>query len=215
MKTSNIIILSAIGIVASLNIWMVVDAKNKFVSYTSEQEDKIELIEISLPQFSHIVTSGDCKLNVMFSNKNSYSQSSENEAEFKVQNDTLFIDGESQMQISCNSIKSIEMYNNSSVNIEDIDFDFLLVSLRDNSKFVASNAKLQKMDIYSNEQANVIISRSNIDTTNILGKGNSRIGLRGQLSVVRGDFYGESHVSVTGAINTQFSKNENASVRVN
>jgi len=217
MKTSNIIIISTIGILVSLNLWMAIDAESKFESFVSEEEvtEEIEQINIPLENFSHIVVSGDINLNIRNDNNNSIFQYNENEYTTRIINDTLYVSGDSHLSLNCKSIKSIILKGDCKVNTEQLKMEYLLIKTFDNTKAFIKHADIVKLDIYSLDDSRIIMTQSKIDTTNVLATENSRIGLVGALSLVRGEIKDDSNLSVTGANSTQFSKSENGKVRMN
>jgi len=217
MKTSNIIILSTIGILISLNLWMAVDAKNKFENYTKHNtaihvDNKVT--ESSLGDFSHIIVSQSIHLNIETSTKNTISDSGKEQYQSTIINDTLYISGDAFISIKCKSIKSIVLKGESKLNTEDLFSEYLLIKSFDDTRISLNNISLTKLDIYSTNDSRIIMTQSKIDTTNILSTENSRIGIVGTLEVVRGEVKDNSNLSVTGANNTQFSKSGNASINM-
>ena len=216
MKKSNIIILASIGFIIVTNIWMAVDAKNNFESVFTNEDlvTENDATELDLETFSHIVISGDSKVNLKFNNRNTYSIRNNDLAQLNITNDTLYIDENLHVNLTCKDIKSIRLMNNAKLDMEKTNSTYLYISASGNSKFVAQNPTFNKLDIYSIEDAKIIINSSNIDTTNILASENSRIGINGKLEIVRGELTGNSNLSISGANNTQFSKKGNATINM-
>ncbi len=217
MKTSNIIILSTIGLIISLNLWMVSDAKNKFenmIQETKTENTMPNVKTVDLANFSHIVISDQIHLDIETSKKNSISSSNKEKYQTQIINDTLYISGNTFVSIKCNTIKSIELKNECKLNTENLQTDYLLIKSLDDSKVILRNTSINKLEIYSKNDSRIILTQSKIDTTNILASENSRIGITGTLNIVRGEAKDNSNLSVTGANNTQFSKSDNASINM-
>ena len=216
MKKSNIIILASIGFIIATNMWMAVDAKNKFESILSNENLVEENIanQLDLETYSHIVISGESRVNLKFNNRNTYSKINNELAQLNIASDTLYIEENSHINLTCINVKSIKLMNNAKLNLEEINTKYLYISASGESRFTGQNQTLKKLDIYSIEDARIIINNSNIDTTNILASENSRIRINGKLEIVRGELSGNSNLSVSGANNTQFSKKGNATINM-
>lgn len=213
MKTSNIIILSTIGFILLMNIWIIADAKSKFEKMVDQPEIS-ELESVEIESFEHIVISDDAKIVMEFNNKSYYQLSNSQTGSLIVRNDTLYVNQDTKANIYCSNIKSITLSDNAKINIDNLKTDYLIISAFDESKLIANNSFLSKLDIYTQKEAKIIINESTIDTTNILASDYSKIGISGTLEVVRGEIKDESNLSITGANNTQFSKNGNATVKM-
>ena len=216
MKKSNIIILASIGFIIITNIWMAVDAKNKFESMFTNENPVTENIEteVDLETFNHIVIAGDSKVNLKFNSRNAYSVRNNQASQLNIINDTLYIDENSHLKLYCINVKSIKLMNNAKLDMEKTNGKYLYISASGDSRFTAQNPTFKKLDLYSIEDARLIINNSNIDTTNILASENSRIGINGKLEIVRGELTDNSNLSVSGANNTQFSKKGNAKINM-
>jgi len=214
MKTSNIIILSTIVFIFSMNIWILADAKGKFQNEMEEQTINIESEKMPLGDFKHLVISDNSNIYLQNSDSNSYTPSLDGENYLNLINDTLYISKETHIGLNCKNLVSIEIKDNSKINSKEYKSAYLKLTAIGASKFIAQNPKFDKLDIYAKEEARIIINNSNIDTANILATENSRIGLRGTIEIVRGEVKDEANLSVTGANNTQFSKSGKASINM-
>ena len=212
MKKSNIIILASIGFIIVTNIWMAVDAKNKFNSFLDENNSTIsdEIQEINIDPFSHIVISNNAKVFLYLDNKNTYSKLDKNKQQIKINNDTLYISDDTRINLTCNNIESIKLLDEAEIITQKFEGSYLKLTVLGNSQFNAQNQNFHKLDIYSKEDARISIYNSNIDTCNILTLERSVVGLGGQLDIVRGEAKDDSRLTVSGANNTQFSKSKNA-----
>ena len=217
MKTSNIIILSTIGIIISLNFWMAVDGGNKFKNVVNQDIETTEentIIETKLNKFSHIVVAENIHLNLKSSRESTKLSASSKSYSKKIVGDTLYLSGDAYLTLKCDSIKSIELKDESKLNTKQFESAYLFIKTFDNTKVFLHNVNISKLEIYSQNNSRIILTQSEIDTTNILASENSRIGLVGSLDVVRGEVKDNSNLSVTGANNTQFSKSGNAKINL-
>ena len=214
MKTSNIIILSTIGIIFSMNIWILADAKGKFEKENSGVSVNIESEKVLLGDFKHVVISDQSNIYLQKSDSNYYTPSVNGDSFLELRNDTLYISKDTQIGLSCKNLLSIEINDESELNSKAYESEYLKLLANDNSKFIAHNPKLGKLEIYSKEDARIVINNSIIDTANILATGYSGIGLRGSIGIVRGELKDDANLSVSGAKNTQFSKSDNAKINM-
>ena len=218
MKTSNIIILSTIAFVFLMNIWIIVDAKDKFedvLKNGTSKEIKQETKAIPLDHFSHIIVSDALKLSIEDGEINTLSETKDEDIDYKVENDTLFISGEGLLTISCNELRSIKLKDDTKLISEDeFEGQYLLIQSLDDSKVVFNNVNINKLDIYAKNNSKVVMNNASIDTTNVLAEDNSKVNVSGELDVVRGEINNNSGLTVSGANNTQFSKSGNGRVNM-
>lgn len=210
MKTSNIIVLSVLASLLILSVAIMTEVKDSITNFKTVE--KVASETIKLDNFNHIVLSDVANVKLSFENENSYEQYANRENALVLRNDTLFVSDESHLSINCKHISSIHLNDAAELRIKGLDSKYLMVSAKDDSRLTANHSEIEKLDLYTQKEARVIFNKSDIDTTNILAIEQSRIGVNGDLGVMRGEVKDNSNLNISGAQNTQFSKTENANI---
>lgn len=213
MKTSNIIILSSIGFVLFLNIWLMVEIKNQFKElFTTNEKTKSE--QVSIKAFKTVVIQGNARVYLNSEEENSYEKFEGKNYEITQSNDTLFIKGDQKIRIKFTGVSNIVLEDQAKLTIKSYQSDYINIKIKDDARLIIKELETYKTDLYSLNESHIKIQSSKIDTLNILSKDDAKINLDGTFNVVRGEINNESRLYVTGASNTQFSKGEKAYIRM-
>lgn len=212
MKTSNLIILSTITLIFLTSIWILADAKSEFEKMLSADELNIETINLN--NFSTIIAEEDAKVYLIKGDENLFLKYNNQDYNYRTSNDTLFIAGDVKMNIHFKTLINIVVKDNAYLNIEDYKSDYMNVSVKDEAQLHSRNIELGKLDLMCYNLSQTDFRDSNVDTVNILSNNESTVTVYGTFEMVRGNITNLSKLFVSGAKNTQFSKADDAQIKM-
>ncbi len=203
MKISNIIILSMFVLVMIFATIGFFQARNDVKEHLQEEktEETKERVMQTLDNFHSVVLSDKTKVLIKQAGKNeaSFNSSQEMKKYLKVENDTLFISGETdKFYLNVQSLKSINLNKEAELILRGLNADTLSIILNDNAELKIDGLTNKYLNIVSNNNSEFKIYDSYINTVNVDAKDMSELFFGCKTEKITGHTESNTEVKMTG-----------------